>query len=110
MTKKITSVSIDTASNRVAKTNIFDRLVNEINATEIPAIYIDSIIVQYYDGSIVELRGNEITHPIPMSSDSEIAGHENATSKMKDVRVCIATDKLGIDINLLVEKYLGKFC
>jgi hypothetical protein len=109
MSKK-TSFSLDRAISRIAKPSIFDRIVKEIDATEIPAKYVEQILVQYYDGNIVELSGSEITHPIPMNKNASWDKMEESYKKMRDVKVFINTDTLEKDVNELVEKYLGHLC
>ena len=110
MTKKVTNISVDKALNRIAKPSVFDRIVKEIDAKEIPAKYVQQILVQYYDGNVVELHGNEITHPIPMNKDAQWDKISDSFKKMRDVKVFINIDVLEEDINELVEKYLGAYC
>jgi hypothetical protein len=105
-----TSFNLDKALSRIAKPSVFDRIVKEIEAKEIPAKYIEQILVQYYDGNIVELRGNEITHPIPLNKNAKWDVMEDSFKKMRDVKVFISTETLEVDINELVEKLLGKYC
>jgi len=103
MSKKTTSFSMDKAISRISKPSVFDRIVKEIDAKEIPAKYIEQIIVQYYDGSIVEMSGTEITYPIPINRNTQ---HD----KMEDIKVFISTDRLEEDVNEMVEQYLGTYC
>lgn len=110
MAKKITNFSLDNAINRIVRPSVFDRIVKEIDAQEIPAKYVEHILVQYYDGNVIELSGEELTHPIPMNKDASWAAMEESFKKMRDVKVFISTDKLEIDINIMVEDYLGRFC
>lgn len=108
--KPTTSFNLDKAISRIAKPSVFDRIVKEIDATEIPVKYIDHVLVQYYDGNIVELSGTEISHPIPVNKDANWEEMEGSYKKMRDVKVFINTDKLEKDVNELVEQYLGKYC
>lgn len=111
MAKKITTnFNLDNAIGRIAKPSVFDRIVKEIDAKEIPAEYIEQILVQYYDGNVVELSGDEIRHPIPLNRNASWEKMEDSFKKMRDVRVFINTDKLEMDINVLVEKLLGQYC
>lgn len=108
--KTTTSFNIDKAISRIAKPSVFDRIVKEIDAKEIPAKYIEQILVQYYDGNVVELSGNELTHPIPVNKNASWEAMEDSFKKMRDVKIFINTDKLEKDINEEVEKILGNFC
>jgi|SRR5271166_3547330 len=110
MSKKITSFNIDKAISRIAKPSVFDRIVKEIEAKEIPVKYIESVLVQYYDGNVVELSGNQLTHPIPMNKNVNWENMEDSFKKMRDVKIFISTDTLEKDINELVEKLLGPHC
>lgn len=108
--KTTTSFNLDKAISRIAKPSVFDRIVKEIDAKEIPACFIESIIVQYYDGNVVELSGSELTHPIPMNRNIRQDIMEESFKKMRDVKIFINTDKLELSINEKVEDILGKYC
>jgi hypothetical protein len=84
--------------------------VKEIDAKEIPAKYIEQILVQYYDGNVIELSGSELTHPIPVNRNISWEVMEDSFKKMRDVKIFINTDKLEKDINEEVEKFLGNYC
>jgi hypothetical protein len=109
MTKK-TSFSLDNAIGRLTKPSVFDQIVKEIDAKEIPARYIEQILVQYQDGSVIELSGDEITHPIPMDKNASWENLEESFKQMQDVKIFINTSILEKDVNILVEKLLGKLC
>lgn len=108
--RTMTSFNIDRAISRIAKPSVFDRIVKEIDAKEIPSKYVEHILVQYYDGNIVELRGDELTHPIPINKTAVWDAMEDSFKKMRDVKIFISTDRLEKDINIMVEKYLGPHC
>ena len=110
MAKKITNFSIDKALGKIIRPSVFDRIVKEIDAKEIPARYIEQILVQYYDGNIVELKGTELTHPIPMNKHASMEMMQESFKKMRDVKIFINTDVLEKDVNALVGKYLGAHC
>lgn len=110
MSKKTTTFNIDNSSNRLAKPSVFDRIVKEIEASEIPSKYVDQILVQYHDGNVVELKGSEISHPIPLNKNVSWEQLETSFKKMKDVKVFLSTDKLESDINEMVEILLGRYC
>ena len=108
--KTTTSFSLDKAISRITKPSVFNRIVKEIDAKEIPAKYIEHILVQYYDGNVIELNGSELTHPIPVSRNISWDAMEDSFKKMRDVKIFINTDKLEKDINEEVEKFLGNYC
>ncbi len=108
--KSVTSFNIDNAINRISQPSVFDRIVKEIDAKEIPSKYVESVIVQYYDGNVVELKGDELAYPIPVNKNATWEIMEDSFKKMRDIKIFISTDKLEIDINVMVETYLGKHC
>ena len=108
--KTTTSFNLDRAISRIAKPSVFDRIVKEIDAKEIPAKYVEQILVQYYDGNVVEISGADLTHPIPMNRNISWEKMEESFKKMRDVKVFINTDCLEKDVNELVEKILGSYC
>lgn len=109
MTKK-TTFNLDQAISRISKPSVFDRIVKEIEATEIPAIYIESILIQYYDGNVVELSGKEISHPIPLNKNIVWDTMAESFKKMRDVRIFLNTALLEEAVNIKVEELLGKYC
>jgi len=111
MPKKITnSFNIDNSAADVSKPSIFDRLIKEIDAKEIPTKYIDYIRIQYNDGNIVELTGEEISHPMPVNKEATWEHMEESFKKMKDVRIFINLTLLEEDVNQLIEDLLDNYC
>lgn len=108
--KSTTSFNIDKAISRIAKPSVFDRIVKEIDAKEIPTRYIEQILVQYYDGNVVELSGSDLQHPIPVNRNASWEMMEESFKKMRDVKIFINTDRLEKDINEKVEELLGNYC
>jgi hypothetical protein len=108
--KTTTSFNIDQAVSRISRPSVFDRIVKEIDPKEIPAKYIEQILVQYHDGAVVELKGKDITDPIPMNRNRTWDTILNSQKLMKDVRIFINTERLEKDINDLVEGLLGNYC
>lgn len=108
--KTTTSFNFDKALNRIARPSVFDRIVKEVDAKEIPAIYVEHILVQYYDGNVVELSGTEISHPIPLNKNASWEMMEDQFKKMRDVKIFVNTERLETDINIMVEELLGRFC
>jgi hypothetical protein len=108
--KTTTSFNLDRAISRISKPSVFDRIVKEIDAKEIPARYVEQILIQYYDGNVVELSGDEITHPIPLDKNTSWQALGDLFKKMRDVRVFISTERLEQDVNELVEQLLGPYC
>jgi len=110
MTRKSTNFNIGQPAGRVAKPSVFDRIVKEIDAREIPARYIEQILVHYHDGNTIELSGQELSLPIPLNKNASWEEMEHVFKKMKDVKIFISTEVLEKDINEQVENILGTYC
>lgn len=109
--KKLTAWFNINNSYRFSYPTTFDRIIKEIDALEIPTEYIESAIVQYHDGSIVELTGDELSHH--QSIDKSVIIHSAdppSLRKIRDIRIFVSLDRLEEDIDELVEEILGKYC
>lgn len=109
MARKI-SFDLDKAVSRVAKPSVFDRLVREIDCIQIPPRYIQTVLIQYNDGSVVEVEGGDLKYSIPMHKDAKWEKVDEVFRDMKDLKVFIDTETLEKDVNLMVEDFLGKYC
>jgi len=110
MSKKITNISFGNTISGIAKLSVFNRIISEIDASEVPSKYVQQILVQYHNGNIVELKGEELTQPIPVNKNASWEKMKESFDQMKDLKIVINTDILEKDINELVEKYLGHLC
>ncbi len=108
--KTSTGFNVDNAIGRIMRPSVFDRLVKEIDAHEIPAKYVEHLLVQYHDGNVIEIGNEEITKPIPLNKNITWTQMDESFKKIRDVRVFINTDILEKDINELVEDLLGPYC
>lgn len=111
MPRKFNGIELNKAINNgeVSKPSVFDKIVGEVAATEIPAKYIENITVIYKNGQVVNLSGNEITHPMPVNKNATWNIMEGSFAKIKDVRVYVKTKLLEEDINVKVNALLDKY-
>ena len=105
--KKFTSFELSQALNDLSAESVFDRLVKEVEAKEIPAKYIEYLTVFYKDGTSVELSGTELSNPIPVNKNASWEDMETAYNKVKTVRVFVDTKKLEIDITAQIDDLLN---
>ena len=110
MTQKPTVFNIGKTISKSTRLSVYDRIVPEVESKEIPAKYIEKILVQYHDGSIVELVGDQIKHPIPLNKESNNENLSIEFRKMKDVKIFIDIPKLEYEVDGLVEQVLGRYC
>jgi len=108
--KDLKETELDRALKRLVTPSVFDRLVREIDASEVPATYIEQIVVHFNNGSTVELSGKEISNPIPVNRDGNWEEMGEAYKNIKEVKVFIDTQNLETDVNGMVEDYLGGRC
>jgi len=108
--KKIHQLDVNKVLQRILTPSVFDQIVKEVDAKEIPTQYVERVVVFYKDGNVVELSGNEITHPVPVNRQGNWKDMEDPYQTMKEVKIFVNTDRLEKDINCLVEEYLGGKC
>ena len=108
--KTITNFNINKSVSRTSKPSVFDRIVKEIDPSEIPLEYIDQVLIQYTDGNIVDLRGEELLNSVMIDRKILLNVISQPFKQMKDIEIFINSDKLEDDINNRVEYYLGIHC
>lgn len=108
MTKKIHNIGTERALRQIAVPSGFDRIVNEIDANEIPADYIERIVVYYKNGTVIELSGEEISHPVPVNQQGTWDDVEEYFNQMREVKIFVNTGKLEKDINEKVDAILNR--
>lgn len=88
--------------------NEFDRIMEEIFPLSIPASYIKAIVVKMKNGSVVNLSGEDLLNPLPMSGDfswSEVAKNFEA---IDDVEVLVDIPELRDSVIKNVKSILAK--
>jgi hypothetical protein len=108
--KKINQLDVNKVLQRIVSPSVFDKIVKEVDAKEIPTQYVERIVVFYKDGSVVELSGTEITQPVPVNRNGNWKDTEDPYQTMKEVKIFVNTDRLEKDINILVGQYLDGKC
>lgn len=104
--RKVTPFELTQAMDKLTSESIFDKLVKEVDASEIPAQYVEYVAVQYKDGNTVELTGSEIANPIPINKDASWSDMEPTFKKVKSVKVFIDTKKLEEDVTVRIDQLL----
>jgi hypothetical protein len=90
---------IDSALEKLVSPSVFDEIVKEVNATHIPTEYVERVVVYYNNGDIVEMLGEQINHPIPLSRNGSWSKMSDMFENLKEVKVFIDTAKLEHDVN-----------
>jgi len=89
--------------------NIFDKLITEITPTVIPAELIEHIAVIYNNGKVVELKGTDLTQPVPVKNYQTKEQRKETRKHIADVRIFIDTKKLAVEVNNSVDKLFAQF-
>ena len=110
MSKKITSFNLDRSITRISRSSVFTRILKEIDAIEIPVQFVEQVLVQYMDGSIVELDNDILDYPVSVNNTISWDKMADSSKTIKDVKISVNIEVLEKHINELVEKYLGKLC
>ena len=101
--------NFDQLMNRIAKPSLFDTFLNESQIAEVPAKYIERIIIYYSGGKSMEFTGRDIDQPIPIRKKIRQAQFGKLFDRMEEFKIFVDTVKLEKDVNIEVNKYLDRF-
>lgn len=107
--KKKFNLSLNQSQSNIPKLSEFDNIINNIDATVIPVMYISYINVIYNDGTIVTLNSEYIKHPLPVNKPKSWKDLGEHFEDIKDVKVFINVELLEKNINQYVDSVYSKF-
>lgn len=84
--------------------SIIVELLRDIEISEIPSKYIDSIEVGYSNGMTITLSGAEVKQPIPVIRGGNKKPVDDRFKEVTSVRVFIDLDSMENDINSRIDK------
>lgn len=106
--KKPTKVELTKALSRLTDRSVFDDIIKEIEPSEIPAEFIDYISIHYKDGTVVDLYGEDLRHPIPVNKNAKWKEMEESFKNINEVKIYVNTEHLEIIIDEYLDDILGK--
>ena len=77
---------------------VFDKLMDEIFPMSIPTEYVESILVTLASGQEIEMKGDELLHPLPLADDLNWEKLVHRFDKIADVQVKIDVAKIKEDV------------
>lgn len=92
-----------------SKNQDFEHLLKEVYPREIPVDIIDTIILEFKDGSNAKLDHHELKDPLPTSPDKTWAQLINAFSNVKQINIIVDVRKVEKSVGDQVGGVLGKF-
>ena len=110
MSKKISGFNVERAADNTARSTVFDRIIKEIEPVEIPAKYVQRLQVHYKDGTTLEIQGDSINQPLPISKDTARALVDDGVRQVQDIRVFLKIDAIETDVNNMVSELLNRYC
>jgi hypothetical protein len=90
--------------------NIKDYLdvIKDLDATKVPARYIEKIVLTFEDDSIIELSGEEFTNPIPVEGNIRWEEIKNMFQNIKSMKLHLNVFMIEYDLEeRLLEIYGG---
>jgi hypothetical protein len=84
----------------------FDKLMDEIFPMSIPTEYVESILVTLASGQEIEMKGDELLHPLPLADDLNWEKLVHRFDKIADVQVKIDVAKIKEDVATNVKTIL----
>lgn len=87
----------------ILKPNVYDRIITEITPTLIPTHLVQSVLVMYNDGTTVELKGSDLTDPVPVSRYQTPEERARVREHIRDIRIFVDTSALADEVDKKVD-------
>jgi len=91
------------------KNKDFENLLKEVFPSEIPVDMIDSIILEFKDGTNAKLDHRELKEPLPTTPDKTWNNMISAFSSVKQISIVVDVRKVEKTVGDKVGNMLGKF-
>lgn len=109
MSEKSPRNALRRALDKITKPNIYDEIIKQVSPTVIPVRFIEYVTVFYNDGTTVDLKGTDITEPVPVKHYMSKDERKSTRAKMSDVKVFINTEVLSEEIENSIDDTFRKF-
>jgi len=97
------------ALDRITKPNAYNEIIKQVTPTVIPVRFIQYVTVLYNNGKTVELKGTDITEPVPVKQYMSKEERQASRAQMADVKVFIDTEALGEEIENSIDNTFRKY-
>jgi hypothetical protein len=98
---------LDKTFDDLTAPSLFDRLIQEVEVSEVPVEYIERIVVYYESGDVVELSNHDINKPIPINKEASWDEMSDSFKNVSNVKVYVNTKKLEHDVNNILDEILS---
>ena len=99
---KIVLVAIHSKNDR------FENLLKQVFPQEIPVTMIDSIIIEFRDGTNAKLDHSELADPLPTSPNATWQKMISAFSNVNQINIIVDVRKVEKSVDTNVSEMLGK--
>lgn len=91
-----------------SKNEKFENLLKQVFPTEIPVDMIDSIVIEFRDGTSAKLDHSELADPLPTSPNATWQKMISAFSNVAQINIVVDVRKVEKDVGKNVNEMLGK--
>lgn len=91
-----------------SKNEKFENLLKQVFPTEIPVDMIDSIVIEFRDGTSAKLDHAELSDPLPTSPNATWQKMISAFSNVSQINIIVDVRKVEKDVGKNVNEMLGK--
>ena len=91
-----------------SKNEKFENLLKQVFPTEIPVTMIDTIIIEFRDGTNAKLDHAELSDPLPTSPNATWQKMISAFSNVAQINIVVDVRKVEKDVGKNVSEMLGK--
>ena len=91
-----------------SKNERFENLLKQVFPLEIPVTMIDSIIIEFRDGTNAKLDHSELADPLPTSPNATWQKMISAFSNVNQINIIVDVRKVEKFVDINVSEMLGK--
>lgn len=92
-----------------SKNDKFESLLKQVFPQEIPVEMIDSILIEFKDGTSAKLDHSELKDPLPTAPDTTWQRMISAFSNVKQINIIVDVRKVEKSVGKSVTEMLDKF-
>ena len=101
---------MERAAGNAAHSSAYDRIIQEIDPVEVPARYIDCILILYKDGTKALVGGDQIRQPLALSNETVQLFANDDARPIHEIKLFLKIDLIETDANRLVDQLLNNYC
>ena len=101
---------MERAAGNAAHPSTYDRIIQEIDPVEVPARYIDRILILYKDGTKALVGGDQLRRPLALTNETVQLFANDDERPIHAIKLFLKIDLIETDANRMVDQLLNNYC